>query len=662
MTIPQVHSTTKGTFMNDRGAASPGPVRLTDTSRVTFRPAVEGSITAGMWAQRRQTNRDVSVPQGWDRLHEAGNFHNLELAAGLDSGEYVNNLPFLDSDVYKWIEAVGWTLADPDLTGAAEAQLQEFLESSHKLLSQVQEEDGYLDSHFQVRFPGERFRQLPWGHELYCAGHLIQAAVAVHRSAGDTRLLNVARRVADLVVRSFGADDDLVDGVCGHPEIETALVELFRETGEQSYLDTALYFINRRGHGLLGPDRFGRHYWQDHLPIREAQSVEGHAVRQLYLLAGVADVYVEAGDESLRDAAERLWHEMVATKTYLTGGVGAHHSDEAFGDPYELPNERSYCETCAAIASVMFSWRMLMITGEARYADLMERTLYNGLLGGLSLDGQKFIYANPLQVREGHLAGGNDGDYSRKSWFHCACCPPNVMRTLASLEHYVVLSSPDEVRVHQYITGTYAAAVAAGLARLGVETEYPWEGRVRVVVDSTPGGVWGLGLRIPHWADGSTLTVNGEQVTARPRDGWLTLTRQWSAGDELVLDLPLDVRFTWADSRVDATRGAVALERGPLVYCLEAVDNPGQRLDDIMIDTSSAPVVTHEGSLLGGVTTIRAEGVRRRRADTSWWPYSSCAADNGSGSQRQLTALLAVPYFVWGNREEGAMRVWIPAE
>ena len=262
-----------------------------------------------------------------------------------------------------------------------------------------------------------------------------------------------------------------------------------------------------------------------------------------------------------------------------------HHTDEAFGDPYELPNERSYCETCAAIASVMFSWRMLMITGEARYADLIERTLYNGFLGGLSLDGSKFIYANPLQVREGHLAGGNDGDYARKSWFHCACCPPNVMRTLASLEHYVVLSNADEIRVHQYIPGTYTAAVGGGAATLSVTTEYPWEGQVRIRVDAAPGEDWGLGVRVPHWAESASVQVNGEPATAEPQEGWLTVTRTWAAGDELVLDLPLDVRFTYADPRVDADRGAVALERGPLVYCLEAVDNPGQRLDDLIIDT-----------------------------------------------------------------------------
>lgn len=647
--------------MTDSPAAQIGPVRLTDQSRVAFRPATRASITGGLWAERRRANRDVSVPGAWDRLHEAGNFSNLEQAAGLTSGDYVNNLPFLDSDLYKWLEAVGWTLADPELTQSAEAQLQQFLDDSAKLLAAAQEDDGYLDSHFQVRFPGERFVQLDWGHELYCAGHLIQAAVALHRTSGDLRVLDVARRYADLVVRSFGTDDSRIDGIDGHPEIETALVELYRETAEQAYLDAAQYFLDRRGHGLLGAGRFGRHYWQDHLPVREAPSVEGHAVRQLYLLAGVADLYAEAGDQSLLEAAERLWHEMVATKTYLTGGVGAHHSDEAFGDPYELPNERSYCETCAAIASVMFSWRMLMITGEARYADLMERTLYNGFLGGLSLDGQAYIYANPLQVREGHLSGGNDGDYVRKPWFHCACCPPNVMRTLASLEHYVVLSSASEVRIHQYLAGSYAATVGDGEASLRVATDYPWESAVRVVVAAAPGGTWGLTLRVPHWAAGASVNVNGQAVDAGPQDGWLTVERQWQVGDELVLDLPLDVRFTRAHSRVDADRAAVALERGPLVYCVEAVDNPGQRLDDVIVDVTSTPVVERTQDLLGGVTTIGVQATRRAPTDDCWWPYSSFPA-RPAESGPSTTSLTAVPYFAWGNRDEGAMRVWLPAE
>ena len=312
------------------------------------------------------------MPQAWERLQAAGNLANLELAAAVESGHpadrdaYVNELPFLDSDLYKWLEAIGWTLADPELDRAAAAELRERLSASTDLLRRAQADDGYLDSHFQVRFPGERFVQLPWGHELYCAGHLIQAAVAVHRATGETELLDVARRFADLITASFGTGEGRVDGVCGHPEIETALVELSRETGEASYLDAALYFVDRRGHGLLGEARFGPQYFQDHVPVRDARAVTGHSVRQLYLLAGVADLATQTGEPALREAAERLWSQGAATQTYLTGGIGAHHTDEAYGDPYELPNERSYCETCAAIASIMFSQRMLLLTGDAQ--------------------------------------------------------------------------------------------------------------------------------------------------------------------------------------------------------------------------------------------------------------------------------------------------------
>ena len=635
-----------------------GPIQLTARSATALRPAIAAEITGGLWADRRRVNREVSIPGGWNRLHRAGNFHNLELAAGRSTGDYVNDLPFLDSDVYKWLEAVAWAYADPALNSSLADRLRQQLAETQRLLRDAQQPDGYLDSHFQVRFPGERFVQLQWGHELYCAGHLIQAAVALHRTTGDVGLLEVARRVADLVVDTFGTEAGKVDGVCGHPEIETALVELYRETGAESYLERARYFVDRRGYGLLGDDRFGRHYWQDHVPVREARSVEGHAVRQLYLLAGVADVYVETGDVSLLEALQRLWAEMVATKTYLTGGIGAHHSDEAFGDPYELPNERSYCETCAAIASIMFSWRMLMITGEAKYADLMERTLYNGFLAGLSLDGQRYIYANPLQVREGHVVRGDDHDYERMEWFDCACCPPNVMRTLASLEHYVLVGSDTRVVLHQYMTGRYAAAMAGGKVRMEVTTDYPWDGTITIRLAEAPAGTWELALRVPHWAEQPTLTVNGTAVDTAPTAGWWVVGRQWNDGDEVVLVLPLEPRFTAADPRLDAARGAVALEYGPLVYCLETVDNPGHRLDDLAIDTAVPPEVVSVDGPLGGVAMIRIGGRVRPRSSASWWPYRP--ADRTSGDEPvESVPLTAVPYFTWGNRDPGAMRIWV---
>lgn len=648
-----------------------GPIQPTRDDTVRHRPGSRGAIAGGLWAQRRRINREVSVPDAWGRLHEAGNFDNLRLAAGLVDGGYVNELPFLDSDLYKWLEAVGWVLADPDLDPSVAGRLRTQLAETENLLRAAQQDDGYLDSHFQVRFPGERFVQLAWGHELYCAGHLIQAAIAVRRSTGEEGLLEVARRFADLVVRSFGLGTDQIDGICGHPEIETALVELYRETRELAYLQTATYFVDRRGHGLLGDDRFGRHYWQDHLPVREAEGVAGHAVRQLYLLAGVADVYAETGDVSLRAAAERLWAEMVAGKTYLTGGIGAHHSDEAFGDPYELPNERSYCETCAAIASIMFCQRLLLITGEAKYADLLERTLYNAFLAGTSLDGQRYIYANPLQVRDDHLGGGGDQDYRRVAWFHCACCPPNVMRLLASLEHYVLLGgdsgSDGGVALHQYVEGRFTAETGRGAVTLEVVTDYPWQGVVAVTVADAPDGEVELALRVPEWAGAASLVVNGDSVGAAPTDGWWVVRRSWVAGDTLRLELPLEVRFTAADPRVDADRGALAVERGPLVYCLESVDHPGHRLDDLLLDQSVPAEEVSGAGPLAGVTLLRLGGQLRSRSVTpdGWWPYRQVTAgyatseDVASEAGKSL-ALTAIPYYAWGNREPGAMRIWLP--
>jgi DUF1680 family protein len=635
-----------------------GPVRPV-AGHAPLRPATAGEITGGLWAERRRVNREVSIPDGWDRLHEAGNYHNLELAAGRTTGEYVNDLPFLDSDIYKWLEAVGWVFADPDLDQSLKERLADQLVATEELLRATQQPDGYLNSYFQVHFPGERFVQLQLGHEMYCAGHLIQAAVAVHRTTGQTGLLDVACRLADCVVAALGDQPGQTDGICGHPEIESALVELYRETRDERYLKQARYFIDRRGYGLLGDGQFGRHYWQDHIPLRDASSAEGHAVRQLYLLAGAADLYVETGEDELLVALKRIWTGMVATKTYLTGGIGAHHKDESFGDPYELPNERSYCETCAAISSIMFSWRMLMITGEAKYADLIERTLYNGFLAGVSLDGQRYIYANPLQVRDGHVSRGNDGDYQRVTWFRCACCPPNVMRTLASLEHYVLLSSPTRAVLHQYMPGRYTCELAEGEVVLEVATDYPWDDTVTVRIASAPSGPWELALRIPDWADRPSLTVNEQEVNSSHADGWWVVRCEGRQDDRVVLVLPLQPRYTTADPRLDAARGAVALEYGPLVYCLEAVDNPDHRLDDITVDTTRTPEVRTGEDVLGGVAIIRTIGdVWHRPDDFSWWPYRS--ADASSEERRESTLLSAVPYYTWGNREQGAMRIWLP--
>ncbi len=653
-----------------------GPVRLAPTARTAARPADEPVIDAGFWAARQETNARAGIPQGPLLLESAGNLHNLRVASGTESGGFRGDYPFADSDVYKWLEAASWQLGrvHPDRPEAR--RLADDVERVIGLIVGAQREDGYLNTWFQAGRGEGPFTDLRWGHELYCAGHLIQAAVAHHRATGRDGLLDAARRFADHVDARFGTADSgkPIDGIDGHPEIETALVELYRETGERRYLDLAGYFVDAHGRGLLG----GEAYCQDRVPVREARSVEGHAVRQLYLLAAVADLAAETGEAELHDAAQRLWAAMVATKTHLTGGVGAHHDKEEFGDPYELPSERAYCETCAAVASIQFSWRMALLTGDARYSDLIERTLYNGLLSGASLDGESWLYINPLQVRDGHTDQGGDKSARRTRWFRCACCPPNVMRLLASLEHYVASTDGRGIQLHQFASGSFGGEAFGAPLSVSVNTDYPWDGRITVTVERSPADrAWTLSLRRPQWctdASVRTLAASGEEpahegpgepVDASARDGWLRITRVWRPGERVVLELDMEPRLTRADRRVDAVRGAAAIERGPLVYCLEQVDHPGGGLDDVVLDTSRPLTVKHRPDLLGGVTTVLAGGYRRTDPDPGWWPYASRPADAGpgrapSGARVRPIELTAIPYYAWANRRIGSMRVWLP--
>ncbi|MER7841401.1 beta-L-arabinofuranosidase domain-containing protein [Streptomyces sp. NPDC096040] len=637
---------------NRPGRPAPtGPIRLTPDARGTLRPAAV-AIEGGFWHDRRTTNARISLPQGPDLLESAGNLHNLRLAAGTAEGEFQGAYPFVDTDVYKWLEAASWQLAQGDDSSLAAA-----VERIVALVAAAQQPDGYLNTWFQLVKGGERYQDLRWGHELYCAGHLIQAAVAHHRSTGRPELLDVARRFADHIDSVFGLPGSgrPIDGIDGHPEVETALVELYRETGERRYLDLAAYFVDRHGHGLLG----GEAYCQDRVPLREATNVEGHAVRQLYLLAAAADLAAETGDAELRSAGERLWYAMTTTKTHLTGGLGAHHDGEDFGDPYELPNERAYCETCAAIASVQWSWRLALLTGEARYSDLIERTLFNGFLAGVSLDGERWLYVNPLQVRDGHTDTGGDQSARRTRWFRCACCPPNVMRLLAGLEHYLASSDGQGLQIHQFVTGTYET----DRVRVRAETDYPWHGTIGFTVEETPADApWTLSLRIPQWCRDFRVrcgTETYERSDAPVDEGWLRLTRTWEPGDRVLLELGLEPRLTAADPRVDAVRGCVAIERGPLVYCLEQADHPGGGLDDIVLDPSRPPAVKHRPDLLGGVTTVVAAGHRRHIPDQGWWPYAT-TDETGPEPDGEPVELTAIPYHVWANREDGSMRVWLP--
>ncbi|MGW8684843.1 glycoside hydrolase family 127 protein [Streptomyces sp. NPDC055817] len=628
-----------------------GPVRLGPGANAVRRPA-NASIEAGFWYSRQEINAHVSIPQGPELLESAGNLHNLRLAAGTIAGAFRGDYPFVDTDVYKWLEAAAWQLGR-----SQSVELAGEVGRIVALVAAAQQPDGYLNTWFQLVKDGRRYEDLRWGHELYCAGHLIQAAVAHHRATGGCELLDVAVKFADHLTSVFGppGSGKPIDGIDGHPEVETALVELYRETGERRYLDLAGYFVDRHGHGLLG----GEVYCQDRVPLREATNVEGHAVRQLYLLAAAADLATETGDAELRAAGARLWRAMTTTKTHLTGGLGAHHAQEDFGDPYELPNERAYCETCAAIASIQWSWRMALLTGESCYSDLIERTLYNGFLAGVALDGERWLYVNPLQVRDGHTDHGGDKSARRTRWFRCACCPPNAMRLLASMEHYLASADDTGLQIHQYIAGRYGE----GDITVRCETDYPWHGAVALTVEEAPTArVWTLALRIPSWCREFRVKCGSrayDQTDAPLDGGWLRLEGAWSPGDRVVLELGLEPRLTMADPRVDSVRACVAIERGPLVYCLEGVDHPAGGLDDIVLDATGPLGVKHRPDLLGGVTTVVTAGRRRTAADLGWWPYTPADADPAP-DDGEAVELTAIPYYAWANREDGGMRVWLP--
>jgi DUF1680 family protein len=621
------------------------PVEPSRGSLAVLRPlsSAEVSIDGGLWAERRGVVREVSLRCAAEELERSGTFENFRRAARGEAGGY-RGREFNDSDVYKWLEAAGWAIAHGPDPG-----LEQLADDAIELVEAAQLPDGYVNTYCQLVDPSWRFTDLAQGHELYCAGHLFQAAVAHSRARGNDRLLAVARRFADYLVDIFG--EGKREGLCGHAEIETALVELYRLTAEPTYLGLANAFLDRRGRGLLEVRRFDAAYFQDDVPVREGRRLRGHAVRAFYLGAGVVDAYLETGDESLLAAAVAQWEDAVAAKTYLTGGVGSRHEDEAVGDPYELPPDRAYCETCASIASVMFSWRLLLATGEARYADLIERTLYNGVLAGLSLDGRRFFYVNPLQSRGGH---------GRSRWPDVACCPPNVMRLLSSLEHYVATVDDGGLQLHQFASGAVRASVERGPIAVEVATRYPWEGRIELTVHETPDQPWTLSLRVPSWCREATLAVPDADTAAPTPGAYAAVARRWSPGDRVVLDLAMPPRLTRPDPRIDAVRGCLAVERGPLVYCVERADLPDRiELEEVELRPDASLSAVERPDVLGGVVAVETDGVAGRDDRRPAWPYAEADGDSHAGRGADLR-LSAIPYFAWANRGEGSMRVWIP--
>ncbi|HEY4703367.1 MAG TPA: beta-L-arabinofuranosidase domain-containing protein, partial [Streptosporangiaceae bacterium] len=473
-------------------------------------PLGDAPITNGLWAERQRVNRETTIPVGIQQLEAAGSFENFKAAAAGQHGTYHGRV-FQDGEVYKWLEALAWEQARGE-----DPQFAAWQREVTGLIRDAQAPDGYLNTFEQVTGnEDERFQDLAVNHEIYNVGTLTQAAVAQVRAGHDDGLITIARRAVAQLGQTFGPGRR--DGVCGHPQIEMALTELFRLTGDPDDLALARYFTVARGHGLLAPaglDRFrGSTFYSDRIPVRDTTVPEGHAVRAVYLASGATDLAIETGDPELLAALRSQWQAMTETKMYLTGGVGAHWEGESFGDPFELPTSRAYAETCAAIGSVQWAWRLLLATGEAGYADLIERTLYNAILPGVSLSGDRFFYVNALQLR-GDAPPAEEPKVvanGRQPWFPTSCCPTNVARTLSSLEHYFTTSSADGLQVHQYAPMRVRTTVGGEPVELDVATGYPWDGTVEFEVRAAaPAAPWTLSLRIPAWAAGAELAVNGQ--------------------------------------------------------------------------------------------------------------------------------------------------------
>jgi DUF1680 family protein len=619
-------------------------------------PFTEVQLTDSFWRPRLATNRTVTIPHILRQNEETGRVDNFRKAAGAMEGKYEGRR-FNDTDLYKVIEAASYALAQ-DYDPALDAEVDELI----ALIAAAQEEDGYLfpartidpDSPAPGVGTSRWIHEAAGSHELYNAGHLIEAAVAHHRATGKTSLLEVATRFADLIDREFGPDARR--DIPGHEEIEVALVELSDLTGETRYLELAKFFIDERGRKHDGepyPEGTNfaiyndRAYKQDHLPVVEQKKASGHAVRATYLYTGMADVAARTEAPGYRESLESIWKDVVSTKLYLTGGIGSRGTFESFGEDFELPNATAYTETCASIGNDLWNHRMFLASGEARFLDVMERILYNGTLSGVSAAGDRFFYTNPLE---------SEGNVERSAYFEVACCPANVARLLARLPGMIYAQRGDEIFVSLYAGSEAEIELESGRVRVKQETRYPWDGGVRLEVAPDEPLPIALHLRVPGWVRGEpvpsdlyrfadaeeesapSLRVNEESVSIPTDQGFVTIQRVFRTGDIVELDLPMPARRVRSHASVEGNQGRLALQRGPLVYALEAADNEGKVLDLVLPAAGEVEAALRE-DLLGGVVVLSGPALR-------------------SGAEARFTA---IPYFAWANRGTGEMAVWIPS-
>jgi DUF1680 family protein len=610
----------------------------------------EVRITGGFWAERQETNRRATLQHCFDWMTRLGWIANFDRVASGAAFEHAGR-EFSDSEIYKLLEALAWESA----RSGDEWVEQTFIGLSERVVA-AQQPDGYLNTNFGNPGQGERYSDLEWGHELYCAGHLIQAAVARARTHGHDAFVAAAVRLADHICDTFA--EGAIERVCGHPEIEAALVELSRVTGESRYLEQARLFVERRGNGTLGEIEFGAEYFQEDEPVRDATVLRGHAVRALYLAAGAVDVASEKNDDDLLSAVRTQWTNTVAKRTYLTGGMGSRHEGESFGDDFELPSDRAYSETCAGVASVMLSWRLLLADGDSRYADLIERTLYNVIATSPDRYGTAFFYVNPLRRSLPGVPPSSDAPSKRAAsslrapWFDVSCCPSNVARTIASVGAYVATVSPDGVQVHQYMPAEITTSLPDGEhVSMSIATRYPVDGTVEVTIGSDATREWTLSLRVPGWAEGdATISVNGASSTVSGRTA--SVTRRFTRGDKILLEFPVVPRVTLPDPRIDALRDSAAVELGPLVLCVESTDVPALRtLDGLAFRPDATLVRDGEDTVQVSATTMVSEDERA-------WPYGSVGAGGPAGAGESTVTL--IPYHRWAQRGPSTMRVWLP--
>jgi len=593
-------------------AAADGPKHR----KLSAVPFTAVKVKDQFWSPRIETNRKHSLPHNFQWCEQTGRISNFAKAGGLMEGKF-EGIYFNDSDVYKVLEGAAYSLAD-----RRDPELEKTVDGVIAKIAAAQQPNGYVNCFYTLVQPDKKWTHLAKMHELYCAGHMIEGAVAHYRATGKRTFLDVAQKFADRIDEIFGPEKR--HDVPGHEELELALVKLYELTGEEKYFDLAKFFIDIRGDESKRERLYGP-YCQDHAPVRKQNEIVGHAVRAMYLYSGVADVAGYTGDKELIDAMDRLWQSVVLKKMYVTGGIGVHGHGEGFSGPYALPNSAAYCETCASIGMALWNHRLNLMHADAKYADIVERVSYNGILSGIHLEGKLFFYTNPL---------ASNGKHHRRPFFGCACCPSNVVRFIPSVPGYVYATGEDGVYVNLYVAGTAEVPLGDKKVKLTQETRYPWDGEVKITVEPQQAPEFAVNLRIPDWCDEPSVAVGGKQIEKLDiRKGYARIQRKWNPGDVIALSLPMKVRRIEANPRVEADRGRVALRRGPIVYCFEAVDNGG-KVGDIVLARDPKFTTEHRDDLLGGVTIIKAL----------------------AGGDRKVTA---VPYYAWDHREPGEMTVWV---